>query len=177
MKKIKRTLHTYNHPAAAAIKQNISPSLLVIPEKQKIEPQKSTQRHVDRGLIMCTDICGPIHPYGITSDVTFYTFTGVGARYTFFIPMRTRAHIVEYIDTELKYAKRQTGATLTILNDENACEYIYATTRNVSEAAGTTLNTIVRSHPEQNGISDRVNINLMNAVRVALQTAQMEESH
>lgn len=57
---------------------------------------------------MCIDICGPLQPPVITGDIYFAT-TDVGSRYTFVIPIKTRADAVQSIQDALKYAEQLTG--------------------------------------------------------------------
>lgn len=88
---------------------------------------------------MCTDICGPLHPYGITGDAYFASFTDVGSRFTFVTPIRKRADVAKEIADALQYARLQTYYAPTILHIDNTreCIYISTATLQATKHAGT----------------------------------------
>lgn len=95
--KIKNSFRAFNHPSASKIKQQERTFSTCHTGKMKRSPHKQVHRHIDRGKIMCTDICGPLNLQRIRSDLYFEIYMDVGTRYKFFIPILTRAYIVQVI--------------------------------------------------------------------------------
>lgn len=143
----------------------------------KRAPHTSIHLHVERVKIMRTGICGPLTPTVVTVDTLCVIFTDVGSRYTFVIPLQTRADVVNSIEKSLKYEQRQTGYNPRILHAGNSKECISADTRNVVDATGTATNKIVPYNPKQNVISKRLYFILINFVRAALHTAKMSNEY
>lgn len=134
---IKTKLRTYKHPAAATIKHKYITFSSFYTSKLKRAPHTRVTRNVDVGKIMCTDICGQLHPNGITGDVYFETFTDVGSRLKFVTPLKKRANVATPISDALQYSRMKTRNAPTILHADRTKKNICLPQKYRQKNAGT----------------------------------------
>lgn len=174
---IRNTLKYHGHPDANALKTTkLSCSACKIGKMQRA-PHRRVDRHVDVGKIMCTDVAGPLYPTGDNGERYIITFTDVGSRFTFVIPLTSRAYVTQAIIAALVYTKHNTGQVPSIIYSDNAKEYLSAASIDAARSMGTATRTTIPYNPEENGIAERINKTLLEGMRTVLATAGIDQPY
>lgn len=69
------------------------------------------------------------------------------------------------------------GRPRAVLHSDNAKEYVSAAVKEATRMLGTDNHATIPYNPEENGIAERLNRTLMNAVRCVLTEAHLSDSH
>lgn len=174
---IRRSLRMHAHEDAGRIKATQLSCAGCHVGKMQRAPHKRVQHDLPTGAVMCTDVAGPIHPPGQNGERYIITFTDVGSRFTFVIPIKTRAHVPQAVMAALTYAKNANGQVPSLIHSDNAKEYLSNATQEAARSMGTNTRTTIPYNPEENGIAERVNRTIMDGARTVLATAKMPDEY
>lgn len=174
---IKQALKMHGHADADKISSHPITCTACRRGKLPRAPHRRITRDTPVGRIMCTDVCGPLHPTGPNNEKYFVTFMDVGSRYAFVIPIQRKAHVLQAVTAALAYSKKIRGDVPAIIHSDNAKEYVAHATIEAARQFGTTTSTTVPHNPEENGLAERLNRTIMDGVRCVLTAADMADGY
>lgn len=105
------------------------------------------------------------------------TFTNIGSRYTFVLPLTSRTQVLECLQKAVKYGLKQTGNYPRIIYADNASDYIVIAMKKRINTVGGAIQTTIAHKKEENRIAERVNLTIMDVVRTVLYTATMDDTY
>lgn len=114
---------------------------------------------------------------GKQGDKYFVTFTEVGIRYTFLIPVIRRSGVLKSIVTALNYTHTTFGVYPRLLHSYNANNFVSLAFKEATRSVSTAIRTVIPHNPEENGIAERVKRTLMNGVGCFMETANMPQEY
>lgn len=88
-----------------------------------------------------------------------------------------RTKIAECLDKAVHHGKAKTGYFSRIIYADNTAEYIISAVKNTMDKCGGVVHTTIPHNPEENGITERVNRTLLDAIRSVLFTAYLDDSY
>jgi hypothetical protein len=129
------------------------------------------------GDIIVSDVCGPLET-SLSSHRYFVTFVDVYSRFVTVSPLRNKSG--ESVFQAFKeYAMRlfnRTGRHVTTLHTDNGGEFKNQRFHEFCLNHGIHQQFTIPYTPEQNGISERMNLTLLNPVRAMLKQANLPDS-
>lgn len=105
----------------------------------------------------------------------FVTFIDVATRFADAIPIVSRDESPEIIDVTFNNFVHDYGRTPQIFVSDNAREYVSEHVHHTLGTKGCTATPTSTYSPEENGIAERLNRTLVEAIGVALHIAEMPE--
>lgn len=107
----------------------------------------------------------------------FITFVDVASRYAYVTPLNVGSKTPALLKRFLDNVKKAFGAFPACFISENTEEYMSKVVEDMLVNMDVTHVPIVPQNQEENGIAERYNGKIMNAVREALKTAKMSWTH
>ena len=126
----------------------------------------STHSHAVLDLIH-TDICGPF-PTSKSQYRYFITFIDDFSRYTYVYLLRHKSEALTIFQQYKKTVELQTGHSIKTLRSDNGGEYISNLFDDFCKQQGIHHEFTVPYSPQQNGVAERKNRTILNAVRCML---------
>lgn len=174
---ILRTLRYHNHPDAGRLRSSIlTCSGCKLGNISRV-PNRSTVHNVPPVSTLRTDISGPIELADEFWERYIATFTDIGSRYTFAMPLKKKIQAQQAITTAMEYTASIFGRPPFPLHYDNSKEVVGAAVREAAHTHVMVTRTTVPHNPEENGIAERVNRTLMTGTRCILSTAAMHQSY
>lgn len=146
--------------------------------KLKAAPHRSKLHDYSPGEAFSSDVAGPLNFEGERlREAYFVTGVDAASRFAFCIPIQKRTQVLDFVHESLQHYTRIFNKPPLIFVSDNAKEYIS------SDMSKLLSHYDVQHFPrtvyqeQENGIAERINQTLMNAVRSALYTAQLQPSY
>lgn len=130
-------------------------------------PQKSIKPEHPRDVI-ATDICGPLRTQSLGGSRYFVTFTCIATDYTEVVAIKQKSDCKSELINFVNRCKTQFGVYPKIIRSDNGGEYKDIKLQEFLTSKGILSQFTVARCPEQNGISERKNRTLVEAVRTLL---------
>lgn len=139
-------------------------------------PHRRKAHSYKRGEAVSTDIFGPLTLPGMPPTVKryFITFVDAYSRYAYVQPIGKRAEAAQLIQEFLTRMQKSLGHTPCWLVSDNAGEYMSSVVADILADMDVEHLPVIAYNSEENGVAERINRTLMNAVRAALTTAGMK---
>ena len=162
------------------IKSNdhISCESCVLGKMQKSSfPSESLNRASQLLELIHTDVCGPMQTDSIGGSKYFVTFTDDFSRYTTVYFMKNKSEVITKFKEYANLVENRTGCVIKKLNiwstvksvrSDNGGEYLSSTFQNFCAEKGISRQFTNPYTPQQNGVSERLNRTLVEAVRSML---------
>jgi len=135
-------------------------------------PKSSTREGEILGLVH-SDLWGPSPVMSLGGRFYFISFTDDSARYSWISYLRKKSEAFEAFKAWHKEAERQTGWKLRIFRSDNGGEYITFEWELYMKEHGIVHQKSTPRTPEQNGVSERLNLTIMDRVRTILIESQL----
>lgn len=156
-----------------------------IQAKTKRAPHRRKHHKYAPSEAFCSDILAPIRTERLNEAVKgpenrtqqelyFITFTDVATRYAYVTRIRSRDKTQHVIDQFLSTFAQKWGKTPTWLITDNTGEYTSQVVMDILGDMDIVHVQTIDYNPEDNGISEWLNLTIMNAVRAALKTADLD---
>lgn len=137
---------------------------------------KHAQKPTNSLEVVVSDVCGQMPVQSLGKSKYFITFVDIFSDYTEVVSIRNKSDakqcIINYIE-RLKNAGKQKPITF---RSDNGGEYIDKHLIDYLEKEGIKIEHTVHDCPQQNGISERKNRTLCDAVRTMLKSAKLPPS-
>ena len=115
-----------------------------------------------------TDVCGKMDVESLSGKEYFGTFIDDKSRYTWAYGLKYKSDMFETFMEWKAMVERSTERKVKTLRSDNGGEYISNEFKNYLKAEGITHQNTVRKTPEQNGVAERMNRTLQEAMRSML---------
>ena len=123
---------------------------------------------------MHSDVCGKISTPSLSGAEYFVTFTDDKTRYVWVYPLKQKCEVFERFVEWKTMVENQTGHKLKVLRTDNG-EYVSDRFKEYLKSEGVRHELSVPKTPEQNGVSERMNRTLVEAVRTMLADAKLPQ--
>lgn len=136
-------------------------------------PHHRTQPHYRRGEAISSDSCGPVPDVGIGGERYVVTFIDVATKFAAAIQIMSRDEIPDLIDATFNRFIRDYGSAPKCFVSDNAREYVSERVRSTLQQFECKAVPTSTYSPEENGIVERLNRTLLDAICADLHTAEM----
>ena len=123
-----------------------------------------------------SDVCGKINAKSLSGAEYFLTFIDDKTRFVWVYILKHKSQVFQYFKEWKAMAERETGRVLKTLRSDNGGEYTSSEFQLYLKKEGITHEFTVPRSPEQNGVAERLNRTLLEAVRSMLVGAQLSQS-
>lgn len=130
-------------------------------------PQRSIKPEHPRDVIT-TDVCGPLRTQSLGGSKYFVTFTCAATDYTEVVAIRHKSDCKPELIKFVNKCKTQFDHYPKVIRSDNGGEYKDTKLQEFLASKGILSQFTVARCPEQNGISERKNRTLVEAVRTLL---------
>lgn len=130
-------------------------------------PKQSEKPKQPREVIT-TDLCGPFKTQSLGGSKYFVTFTCVNTDYTEVAAIRNKSDCKTELVNYIERCKTQFGTAIKILRSDRGGEYLDTSVQNYLKSNGIIFQCSTPRCPQQNGISERKNRTLTEALRTML---------
>ena len=120
-----------------------------------------------------SDLWGPAPVMSLGGKFYFISFTDDSARYSWTYYLHKKSEAFEAFKAWHKEVERQTGQKLRIFQSDNGGEYITIQWELYMKEHGIVHQKTTPRTPEQNGVSERLNLTIMDRVRTILIESQL----
>ena len=120
-----------------------------------------------------SDVCGKINSKSLSGAEYFVTFVGDKTRYIWIYVLKCKSQVFQYFQEWKAIVERSTGRRVISLRTDNGSEYTSLEFQSYVKKVKHEL-TVPRSL-KQNGVAERFNRSLMEAVRSMLVGAQLPQ--
>lgn len=129
----------------------------------------SMSRQSKRALeLIHSDVCGKIGTPSLSGAQYFLTFIDDYTHYTWMYVLKRKDQVFEYFCKWKALVERSTGLKVKTLRTDNGGEYTSQKFRTLLSESGIRHELTVPKTPEQNGVAERMNRTLVEAVRSML---------
>jgi Reverse transcriptase (RNA-dependent DNA polymerase)/gag-polypeptide of LTR copia-type/Integrase core domain len=135
-------------------------------------PQKSEKPENPLDVIT-TDICGPFRTESIGGSKYFVTFTDANTDYTEIVTLRAKSDCQDELIRFIQRCMTYFGTPPRIIRSDQGKEYLDRKVQNFLKDNGISFQCSVANCHEQNGIAERKNRTLLEAVRTLLMSKQL----
>lgn len=118
--------------------------------------------------IVVSDICGPLQTQSLGGSRYFLTITDVYSDYTEVKFLRHKSEAKTEIINFIEFTKTQLGSKPKVFRSDGGGEFVNDDLQNYLKSEGIKIQTTVPNTPQQNGIAERKNRTLNDAVRTLL---------
>ncbi|GJZ82536.1 retrovirus-related pol polyprotein from transposon TNT 1-94 [Tanacetum coccineum] len=136
--------------------------------KEESHPHKRGPSINEKLQMLHTDLCEAMQVESINKKRYILVIVDDYSRFTQVKFLRTKDEALEIIIKFLKQAQVSLNDTVRYLRTNNGTEFINQTLRNFTKEVGITHNTSTARTPQQNGVVERRNRTLVEAVRTML---------
>lgn len=137
-------------------------------------PHNRTSHDYKLAEALSSDSAGPMSNVGLDGERLFLTFIDVSTRFAAAIPIFCRHEIPVLINATFNNFRDNYGRIPKIFVSNNAVEYLSVHVQNTLMQHSCEHVPTSTYSPEENGIAERLNRTLMEAVRTALHNAEMD---
>ena len=137
-------------------------------QHKKKFPKVGGKRASEKLGIVHTDVCGKIEVKSIGGCEYFLTFIDDKSRFIWVYGLKFKSEVFSKFLEWKARAERQSDQRLKILRSDNGGEYISDEFETYLKQEGIRHQTTVRKTPEQNGVAERGNRTLVEAIRSIL---------
>lgn len=143
---------------------------------RKSFPKKATPT---KEILDCvaSDICGPMQVETFGKKRYFITFIDIHTKYTEVQLMREKSEAPRLIIEYIEKMKTQLGKKPKIFRSDRGTEYMSRNLQEYFKKEGIKFQCTVGYAPEQNGVAERMNRTLVEAVRSMLSDSGMSKSY
>ena len=120
-----------------------------------------------------SDVCGKINSKSLNGGEYFLTFVDDHTRYAWIYILKHKSQVFQYFQDWKAMAERSSGRKLVTLRTDNGGEYISLEFQAYRKKEGIEHQFTVPRTPEQNGVAERFNRTIMEAVRSMLIGAKL----
>lgn len=138
-------------------------------------PKKATPTNEVMDCVV-SDVCGPIQTETVGKKRYFVTFIDVHSGYTVVKLLRERSEVPNLAVEYIEHMKTQLGKKPKVFRSDRGTEYMGAKLQEYLRKEGIKFQCTVGYAPEQNGIAERMNRTLMEAVRTMMIDAGLPKS-
>ena len=114
---------------------------------------------------MHSDVCGKINTKSYGGAEYFLTFTDDKTRYAWVYPLKQKSEVFSRFLEWKAVAEKSSGHKLKTLRTDNGGEFTSNEFENYLKSEGVKHELSVPKTPEQNGVAERLNRTLIEAVR------------
>jgi len=122
-----------------------------------------------------SDVCGKMNSKSLGGGEYFLTFIDDCTRYVWVYILKRKEEVFEKFVQWKNLVEKQSGKSVKILRTDNGGEYKSKTFANFLSAEGIRHEYTVPKTPEQNGVSERMNRTLVEAVRSMLSHSELPD--
>jgi len=140
---------------------------------QRTPLPKASSRKTEILHLVHSDLWGPAPVMSLGGKFYFISFTDDSARYSWTYYLRKKSEAFEVFKAWHKEVERQTGRKLRIFQSDNGGEYITIQWELYMKEHGIIHQKSMPRTPEQNGVSERLNLTIMDRVRTILIESQL----
>ena len=140
-------------------------------------PKKSLNPAKKKLDVIVTDVCGPMQTNSIGGNRYFVTFIDEYSRYSHVFLIREKSEVADILIQFIEMIKTKFGARPKVIRSDRGGEYMNAKVQKYLETQGIKVQYTVAYSPQQNGIAERKNRTLMDAVRSMLYEANLDYSY
>ena len=140
---------------------------------QRTPLPKSSSRKTEILDLIHSDLWGPSPVMSLGGKFYFISLTDDSARYSWVYYLRKKSEAFQAFKTWHKEVERQTSRKLRTFRSDNGGEYITAEWELYMKEHGIVHQKSTPRTPEQNGVSERLNLTIMDRVRTVLIESQL----
>ena len=130
---------------------------------------KASQHQSSQPLeLVYSDVCGPMSVDSVGGSKFFVTFIDSYSRFTTVYMMKVKSEVFGKFNEFLQMSENLTEKRLKTLRSDNGGEYISAELKQFCKGRGIRTELTIPYTPQQNGVAERMNRTLMEAVRCML---------
>lgn len=130
-------------------------------------PQKSVKPDNSRDII-ATDVCGPFRVTSIGGSRYFVTFTCLHSDYTEVAAVKNKSQAKVELMNFISKCKNQFENPIKIIRSDRGGEYLDQELQTFLKKEGVIFQCTVPGNPQQNGVAERKNRTLLDAIRTNL---------
>lgn len=123
-----------------------------------------------------SDVCGPIQVESLGRKKYFVSFIDIHSRFCKLYFIREKSEVPQKAIEYIEFMKTQIGRKPKILRSDRGTEYVNSTLQNYLKKEGIKFQCTAGYAPEQNGIAERKNRTIMEAVRSMLAESGLPKS-
>ena len=140
-------------------------------------PKKSFNPAKKRLDVIVTDVCGPMQTNSIGGNRYFVTFIDEYSRYSHVFLIREKSEVADILIQFIEKIKTKFGRKPKAIRSDRGGEYMNAKVQKYLENQGIQVQYTVGYSPQQNGIAERKNRTIMDAVRSMLFESSLDECY
>ena len=141
--------------------------------KRGTVPKQSSTRATRPGEKFHTDICGPMTPISNEGHRYVLTFTDDYSRYVIVFLLKNKSEAFEKFTVLDRVMYNQFSRHITTLRSDNGTEFHNNSFTDYCTVYGIQQEFSVVYRPHQNGISERLNLTVLNYMRATLKSSQL----
>lgn len=142
---------------------------------RKSFPKKATPTNEVLDCVV-SDICGPMQVESVGRKRYFITFIDVHSKYTEVQFLREKSEAAEITIQYIEKMKNQIGKKPKVFRSDRGTEYLNGKLQEYLKKEGIKFQCTVGYAPEQNGVAERMNRTLVEAVRTMLIESSLPKS-
>ena len=123
-----------------------------------------------------SDVCGKLNPGSLGGGYYFVTFIDDASRYTWVFILKNKSDVFETFKNWKALVENQYERKIKVLRTDNGGEYTSTEFEDFLLKEGIRHETTVPKTPEQNGVSERMNRTLIEAVRSMLSDSKLPKT-
>jgi transposase InsO family protein len=128
-------------------------------------PKQANWRASAKLELVHSDICGPINPQSNGGNMYFMTFTDDYSRKTWVYLLKEKSAAFETFKNFKALVEKESGCSIQCLRSDRGGEYTSNSFNEYCRGEGIKRQLTAAYTPQQNGVSERKNITLLNMVR------------
>ena len=136
-------------------------------------PKKSDKKSTKPLELIHSDVCGKVSLPSLSGCQYFVTFIDDYTHYVWVYVMKTKDQVFEKFKEFKVLVEKQTGFKIKSLRTDNGGEYTSSIFEAFLSSEGIRHQKTVPKNPEQNGVAERMNRSLVEAVRTMLSDASL----
>ena len=131
-------------------------------------PKKSSHQSTQLLELIQSDVCGPMNVASVGASRYFVTFIDDFSRYNAVYFMKNKSEVLDKFKEFVAVSENQTGKKVKRLRADNGGEYTSGEFKKYCKNHGILQEATIPYTPQQNGVSERMNRTIMDAVRSML---------
>ena len=136
-------------------------------------PKKSLTRATKPLELIHSDVCGKVSVPSLSGNNYFVTFIDDCTRFVWAYPIKTKDEVFDKFKCWKTIVEKQIGMKIKTFRSDNGGEYLSNMFKKFFQVEGIKHETTVPHTPEQNGVSERMNRSLVEAVRTMLHDSNL----
>ncbi|GJS29239.1 retrovirus-related pol polyprotein from transposon TNT 1-94 [Tanacetum coccineum] len=136
--------------------------------KKKSHTPKSEDTNQEKLYLLHMDLCGPMHVISVNGKKYILVIVDDYSRFTWVKFLRSKDEALDFIIKFLKMIQVRLKVPVQRIRIDNGTEFVNQTLREYYEKVGISHETSVARSPQQNGVVERCNRMLIEAIRTML---------